>query len=148
MRRTPIVMVIALLAVGCQRAKRFERTDSGSGETAPQTKVAESPPPPAAPPPPSAPAAEQTYLVKSSGMVCVRAPCPYYLAFPAGKADAEPIQVHEIDFQKTGASAQGAEKWLGQLRKTGLTVQGSLEVRHQAGPAGDATVLSVARVGG
>ncbi len=89
-----------------------------------------------------------TYIVKDSGVRCFAPPCPTYNAFPADTPDAEPIPVHELELS---AVTEGSdEKTESLIRKTldgtGLKVQGTLETRPNAGPAGAATVLRASKV--
>ena len=88
------------------------------------------------------------YIVKDSGVRCFAPPCPTYNAFPVDKPDAEPIPVHELEL---GAVTKGSDEQTEALiRKTldgtGLKVQGTLETRPNAGPAGAATVLRASKV--
>ncbi|QDE65725.1 MULTISPECIES: DUF6748 domain-containing protein [Myxococcus] len=88
------------------------------------------------------------YIVKDSGVRCFAPPCPTYNAFPVDKPDAEPIPVHELELS---AVTKGSDEQTGALiRKTldgtGLKIQGTLETRPNAGPAGAATVLRASKV--
>lgn len=88
------------------------------------------------------------YIVKDSGVRCFAPPCPTYNAFPVDKPDAEPIPVHELELSAVTKGSDEQTEAL--IRKTvdgtGLKVQGTLETRPNAGPAGAATVLRASKV--
>jgi hypothetical protein len=88
------------------------------------------------------------YTVKNSGIRCFAPPCPTHVATPVNDPNAEPVQIHEIDFQDLNPS----EDQRAQLQRKadespeGLKVEAVLEKKPNAGPAGDATVLRVKKV--
>ncbi|WP_163781155.1 DUF6748 domain-containing protein [Myxococcus vastator] len=88
------------------------------------------------------------YIVKDSGVRCFAPPCPTYNAFPVDAPDAEPIPVHELELSAVtkGSDAQMEALIRKTLDGTGLKVQGTLETRPNAGPAGAATVLRASKV--
>ncbi|NOJ87559.1 hypothetical protein HNV26_18300, partial [Myxococcus xanthus] len=104
-------------------------------------------------PPPShdsqpKPGESAVYIVKDSGVRCFAPPCPTYNAFPVDKPDAEPIPVHELELSAvTKGSDEQTEALIRKtLDGTGLKIQGTLETRPNAGPAGAATVLRASKV--
>ncbi|NVJ09490.1 hypothetical protein HUW63_30220, partial [Myxococcus sp. AM001] len=109
--------------------------------------------PPMSPPPTSNDSQPQqgestVYIVKDSGVRCFAPPCPTYNAFPVDAPDAEPIPVHELELSAVtkGSDAQMEALIRKTLDGTGLKVQGTLETRPNAGPAGAATVLRASKV--
>ena len=108
---------------------------------------------PTMPPPPShdsqpKPGESAVYIVKDSGVRCFAPPCPTYNAFPVDKPDAEPIPVHELELSAVtkGSDEQTDALIRKTLDGTGLKIQGTLETRPNAGPAGAATVLRASKV--
>ncbi|WP_434346644.1 DUF6748 domain-containing protein [Myxococcus virescens] len=94
------------------------------------------------------PGESAVYIVKDSGVRCFAPPCPTYNAFPVDKPDAEPIPVHELELSAvTKGSDEQTEALIRKtLDGTGLKIQGTLETRPNAGPAGAATVLRASKV--
>ncbi|WP_224247672.1 DUF6748 domain-containing protein [Hyalangium gracile] len=88
------------------------------------------------------------YVVKNSGIRCIAPPCPTHIATPVGVANAEGIQIHEIDFQDINPSQEKREELMNvaDTSPDGLKVEAVLEKKLKAGPAGDATVLRVKKV--
>lgn len=88
------------------------------------------------------------YIVKNSGIRCFAPPCPTHVATPVNDPSAEPIQIHEIDFQDLNPSEDQREQHMRKADETpeGLKVEAVLEKQANAGPAGDATVLRVKKV--
>ncbi len=91
---------------------------------------------------------QQAYTVKNSGIRCIAPPCPTHLAVPVSNPNADPIQIHEIDFQDLNPSEAQREELQRKADETpeGLKVEAVLEKKPNAGPAGDATVLRVKKV--
>ncbi|WIG94322.1 DUF6748 domain-containing protein [Myxococcus sp. SDU36] len=108
--------------------------------------------PPMSPPPSNDSQPQQgestVYIVKDSGVRCFAPPCPTYNAFPVDTPDAEPIPVHELELSAVtkGSDAQTEALIRKTLDGTGLKLQGTLETRPNAGPAGAATVLRASKV--
>ncbi|ABF87968.1 putative lipoprotein [Myxococcus xanthus DK 1622] len=94
------------------------------------------------------PGESAVYIVKDSGVRCFAPPCPTYNAFPVDKPDAEPIPVHELELSAVtkGSDEQTDALIRKTLDGTGLKIQGTLETRPNAGPAGAATVLRASKV--
>ncbi|AGC41598.1 putative lipoprotein [Myxococcus stipitatus DSM 14675] len=87
------------------------------------------------------------YIVKDSGIRCIAPPCPSYNAFLADKPDMDAIPIHELDLSAvSGGSEQQLESLMQRTVAGGLKIQGVLETRPKAGPAGDATVLRATKV--
>jgi len=88
------------------------------------------------------------YTVKNSGIRCFAPPCPTHVATLVNDPSAEPIQIHEIDFQDLNPSEDQREQLMRKADETpeGLKVEAVLEKKLKAGPAGDATVLRVKKV--
>jgi hypothetical protein len=88
------------------------------------------------------------YTVKNSGIRCFAPPCPTHVATPVNNPSAEPIQIHEIDFQDLNPSEDQREQLQRKADETpeGLKVEAVLEKNANAGPAGEATVLRVKKV--
>jgi hypothetical protein len=116
-------------------------------------------PPASSAPPPSepgtaAPAAEArpdaatVYQVRDSGIRCIAPPCPQYLATPVNNPNAEPIQVHELELSAVsgGSDERAAELMMQATQADGIRLEGTLETRANAGPAGAATVLRARRI--
>ncbi|MGQ0508701.1 MAG: DUF6748 domain-containing protein [Myxococcaceae bacterium] len=89
---------------------------------------------------------DEAFIVRPSGIRCMAAPCPYFLVSPEAKQDLEPLQIHELKWDRTGASEAQATRWVQQVNTTELRVRGKVERRVKAGPAGDAMVLNVVSV--
>ncbi|MFP2902760.1 hypothetical protein, partial [Corallococcus sp. 4LFB] len=92
------------------------------------------------PPPGDATMTNSTvYIVKDNGKRCFAPPCDHYDLFSADAPDKKLQSVHEIDLSavtsgddaKTGELLQRAAKG-----GPGLKVEGSLDKRAKAGPAG------------
>jgi hypothetical protein len=90
----------------------------------------------------------ETYTVKNSGIRCFAPPCPTHVATPVNNPSAEPIQIHDIDFQDLNPSDDQREQLMRKADENpeGLKVEAVLEKKANAGPAGDATVLRVKKV--
>jgi hypothetical protein len=88
------------------------------------------------------------YTVKNSGIRCFAPPCPTHVATLVNDPNAEPIQIHEIDFQDLNPSEDQREQLQRKADENpeGLKVEAVLEKKANAGPAGDATVLRVKKV--
>ncbi|NOK39639.1 hypothetical protein HMI49_41395 [Corallococcus exercitus] len=91
------------------------------------------------------------YIVKDNGKRCFAPPCDHYDLFSADAPDKKLQSVHEIDLS---AITGGDDAKMGELLQRaskggpGLKVEGSLDKRLKAGPAGDAIVLRATRVVG
>ncbi|WP_426756329.1 DUF6748 domain-containing protein [Myxococcus sp. Y35] len=150
MKSRPLLLAaLALgLAFGC--SKPPGATAASAANAAPQNS--ENGTPAMTPPPTNDSQPKQgesaVYIVKDSGVRCIAPPCPSYNAFPVDKPDAEPIPVHELELSAvTDGSDEKTESLIRKtLDGTGLKVQGTLETRPNAGPAGAATVLRASKV--
>ncbi|QAT88947.1 putative lipoprotein [Corallococcus coralloides] len=91
------------------------------------------------------------YIVKDNGKRCFAPPCDHYDLFSADAPDKKLQTLHEIDLS---AVTGGDDAKLGELMQRaskggpGLKVEGSLDKRLKAGPAGDAIVLRATRIVG
>jgi hypothetical protein len=88
------------------------------------------------------------YLVKDSGVRCITAPCPVYLAVRADHPEEAGLQVTDLDLS---ALALGDEQRSTLLKSThkasaGLKVEATVSTVPHAGPGGTATILRVSRV--
>ncbi|AEI63417.1 DUF6748 domain-containing protein [Corallococcus macrosporus] len=159
--RSLVVAALVLgFASGCSKPPAATASpptsENGTPSTAPAPQAApqdsENGTPTMTPPPTndseSKPGESAVYIVKDSGVRCFAPPCPTYNAFPVDKPDAEPIPVHELELSAVTKGSDEQTEAL--IRKTldgqGLRVQGTLETRPNAGPAGAATVLRASKV--
>ncbi|MBZ4333984.1 hypothetical protein NR800_26475 [Corallococcus interemptor] len=91
------------------------------------------------------------YIIKDNGKRCFAPPCDHYDLFSADAPDKKLQSIHEIDLT---AITGGDDAKLGELMQRaskggpGLKVEGSLDKRLKAGPAGDAIVLRATRIVG
>ncbi|GMU07586.1 hypothetical protein [Corallococcus caeni] len=91
------------------------------------------------------------YIVKDNGKRCFAPPCDHYDLFSADAPDKKLQSLHEIDLS---AVTGGDDAKMGELLQRaakggpGLKLEGSLDKRLKAGPAGDAIVLRATRVVG
>jgi len=160
-RRLLLLAALVLgLASGCSKppaaTSPSPASENGTPSLEPAVRAApqdsENGTPTMTPPPPHdsqpKPGESSVYIVKDSGIRCFAPPCPTYNAFPVDKPDAEPIPVHELELSAvTEGSNEKAESLIRKtVDGTGLKVQGTLETRPNAGPAGAATVLRASKV--
>ena len=99
-------------------------------------------------PAPAADAKPVVYYVKDSGVRCMAAPCPSYIATRADKPDAEGIPITDLDLGALGVGEEQSAKLLDSTHNgtRGLKVEATVIKVPNAGPAGDGTRLSVNRV--
>lgn len=152
------LLALGLLA-GCSSRTSPESRPAESGgtpsatmETPPSDKPVPPPPGAAAPaesggtaaPTPSGPA---VYFVRDSGVRCMAAPCPSFIATRADKPDEDGIKITDVDMAALGLSP---EKRVAIMEGThfnpGIKVEATVDTVPNAGPAGAATVLRVTRV--
>ena len=91
------------------------------------------------------------YIIKDNGKRCFAPPCDHYDLFAADAPDKKLQSIHEIDLSSiTGGDSEKMGELLQRASKggPGLKVEGSLDKRLKAGPAGDAIVLRATRVVG
>lgn len=91
------------------------------------------------------------YIVKDNGKRCFAPPCDHYDLFSADAPDKKLQSFHELDLSAiTGGDSEKMGELLQRTSKggPGLKVEGSLDKRLKAGPAGDAVVLRASRVVG
>jgi len=88
------------------------------------------------------------YVVRNSGIRCIAPPCPTHLAQPIATPGADPIHIHEIDFDLLNPSQEKREEFMRKADESpdGLKVEAVIEKQPNAGPAGEATVLRVRKV--
>lgn len=98
----------------------------------------------------AAPSAERgpaIFFIRDSGVRCIAAPCPSFIATRPDRPGADGLQVHEVDLSALDLSD---EKRNGIMAAThgaaGLKVEATMDTVPNAGPAGAATVLRVTRV--
>jgi hypothetical protein len=94
-----------------------------------------------------APRGPAVYFVRDSGVRCMAAPCPSFIATRADKPDDEGMKVTDVDMSALGLSD---EKRNGLMEGThfnpGIKVEATVETVPNAGPAGAATILRVSKV--
>lgn len=101
---------------------------------------------PKGPAPRNAPTGVLTWQVHDSGIQCIAAPCPTYVATRQLEKAPQEIQFHELDLSKLSEKDQ-------QRVNQSMKLQGSIALTGQfrtlpnRGPAGTAVVLVVERVG-
>ncbi|HZI09829.1 MAG TPA: DUF6748 domain-containing protein [Myxococcus sp.] len=153
--RPLLLAALALgFAAGCSKPPSSSAPPASEPGTAAApaeaARPAENAPPPGEPgtaaPAPNAearPGASTVYTVRDSGIRCIAPPCPQYLATPVNNPDAEPIQVHELELSAVsgGSDERAAELMQQATMADGIRLEGTLETRANAGPAGAATVL-------
>jgi hypothetical protein len=145
LRLLPLCMLCLGLVAGC--AKQSPTPEDGVPDSSKPTQ-SDSP----SGGTPSAEAAGQgqpvAYVVRNSGIRCIAPPCPTHLAVPVSNPNAEPIQIHEIDFGALGLTQDKMEEAMRKADESpdGLKVEALIEKQANAGPAGDATVLRVKKV--
>ncbi|NOK18214.1 hypothetical protein [Corallococcus carmarthensis] len=91
------------------------------------------------------------YIIKDNGKRCFAPPCDHYDLFSADAPDKKLQSFHEIDLSAvTGGDSEKMGELMQRASKggPGLKVEGSLDKRLKAGPAGDAIVLRATRVVG
>ncbi len=88
------------------------------------------------------------YIVKDSGVRCLTAPCPVYLALREDQPDDAGLKITDLDLNALQLDeAQRATLLKSTLRTgPGLKVEATVSTVPDAGPAGDATVLRISRV--
>ncbi|QRK10660.1 hypothetical protein JQX13_11620 [Archangium violaceum] len=88
------------------------------------------------------------YLVKDSGVRCITAPCPSYIATPVDQPGAEGIQITDVDLSALGLPEDRRATLLESVqgRGAGLKVEATVDTVPKAGPGGAATVLRVKKV--
>ncbi|WNG32579.1 hypothetical protein F0U61_02365 [Archangium violaceum] len=88
------------------------------------------------------------YFVKDSGVRCITAPCPSYIATPVGQPDAEAIQITDVDLSALNLPEDRRSTLLEAVhgRGAGLKVEATVDTVAKAGPGGTATVLRVKKV--
>ncbi len=148
-RQPLLTAALALgLLVGCSRNTPESRPAESGGTPSTQTEA------PTANPPGETPsggtAAERgpaVFFVRDSGVRCMAAPCPTFIATRPDRPGEEGLQVTDIDLS---ALNLGEEKRAGLLEAThmgpGLKVEATVDTVPNAGPAGAATVLRVSKV--
>ncbi len=89
-----------------------------------------------------------TYYVKDSGVRCMAAPCPSFIARRADKPDEEGIPITDLDLATLGVTDAQRDRMLESTHdgSRGLKVEATIIQVPNAGPAGTATRLSVNRV--
>ncbi|RKH41959.1 hypothetical protein D7X96_34715 [Corallococcus interemptor] len=91
------------------------------------------------------------YIIKDNGKRCFAPPCDHYDLFAADAPDKKLQTLHEIDLTAvTGGDSEKTGELLQRASKggPGLKVEGTLDKRLKAGPAGDAIVLRATRIVG
>jgi hypothetical protein len=87
------------------------------------------------------------YFVKDSGVRCIAAPCPSFLATRADRPNEDALKVTDVDLSALGVND---EKRAGILQAThgnaGLKVEATVQTVPNAGPGGAATVLRVSKL--
>ena len=88
------------------------------------------------------------YIVKDSGIRCITAPCPVYIALRADQPDEEGLQITDLDLSALALAAEQRSTLLHatQKRGPGLKVEATVSTVPNAGPGGDATILHIRRV--
>jgi hypothetical protein len=144
-------------AAGCSKPPSSSApppSEPGTAAAPSEARPTENAPPPGEPGTAAAPNAEArpgtstVYTVKDSGIRCIAPPCPQYLATPVNNPNAEPIQVHELELSAVsgGSDERAAELMQQATLADGIRLEGTLETRANAGPAGAATVLRAKRL--
>lgn len=136
------LLAALLLAVGCAR---HPQGPAGGGDTpGTPSSLQDSN---AAGGEQAAAAGRAVWLVRNSGVRCVAAPCPTYLARKAdAPEDADALQVHELDLSALGLSEERQAELLEETTRRELRVEAWVSVTPDAGPAGAATVLHVTQL--
>ncbi len=132
------VVLLVLTVAACKTAAEPapKPADTGSSTSAASAAPAQAPE--------SGLPKEGVYLLRSTGLRCVAAPCPYYEAKDvAAPADAAPTQVHALELSALELSDKARTKLEEQLTKGGVRAFGRFELQEKAGPAGDAVVFWV-----
>lgn len=90
----------------------------------------------------------QTFRVQDAGIQCIAAPCPTYVAQRmVGNQLSDELQIHEVDLSALSKQdRERATKGMAQGGQ-GIPLQGRLRTLPNRGPAGDAVVLVVERLG-
>ncbi|OJH41552.1 hypothetical protein [Cystobacter ferrugineus] len=88
------------------------------------------------------------YIVKDSGVRCITAPCPVYLALRADHPEEPGLKVTDLDLSALGLGDEQRSTLLKSTHKTGpgLKVEATVRTVPHAGPGGTATILHVSRV--
>ena len=98
---------------------------------------------------PQEPAQEPVvYIVKDSGVRCIVAPCPVYLAHRADQPEEAGLKVTDLDLSALALGDEQRATLLKSTHKTGpgLKVEATVRTVPHAGPGGTATILRVSRV--
>ncbi|MFY0582834.1 hypothetical protein ACN28S_58810 [Cystobacter fuscus] len=88
------------------------------------------------------------YIVKDSGVRCITAPCPVYLALRADRPEEAGLKVTDLDLSALSLGDEQRSALLKSTHKTGpgLKVEATVRTVPHAGPGGTATILRVSRV--
>ena len=87
------------------------------------------------------------FFVRDSGVRCMAAPCPSFIATRADKPDPEGLQVTDVDLSALNVSEEKRVALLEAVHMhPGIKVEATVDTVPNAGPAGAATVLRVTRV--
>lgn len=94
-----------------------------------------------------APRGPAVYFVRDSGVRCMAAPCPSFIATRADQPDAEGMKITDVDMAALGLSDEKRNAIMeGTHFQPGIKVEATVETVPNAGPAGAATVLRVSKV--
>ena len=93
------------------------------------------------------PRGSQTWRVRDAGIQCIAAPCPTYVATRVdASGTTEELQIHEVEL--SALSKRDRERVQSEMLKgPGAPLEGRLRTIPNRGPAGDAVVLVVERLG-
>ncbi|QRN96965.1 hypothetical protein JRI60_49735 [Archangium violaceum] len=143
------------LLVGCSRNTPESRPAESGGTPTERATPSTNPtgePPPSEPPSGGTAAAANAgtpvvYIVKDSGVRCMAAPCPTFIATRADRPNEDGLQITDVDLAALGFNAERSASLMEATHTpTGLKVEATVVTVPKAGPAGDATVLRVTRV--
>jgi hypothetical protein len=150
-------LAFSLLA-GCSRNTPESRpAESGGTPSAQMNPSANDKPTPATTPSGEAPSggtaatahagAPVVFFVRDSGVRCMAAPCPAYIATRPDRPNEDGLQVTDIDLAALNLADERRTSLLEATHtSTGIKVEATVVIIPKAGPAGDATVLRVTKL--
>ncbi|WP_257460383.1 DUF6748 domain-containing protein [Archangium lipolyticum] len=154
--RQPLLAALAFgMLAGCTRNTTESRPAESGGTPTERATPSTNPsgePPPSEPPSRGTAAADKAgapvvYIVKDSGVRCMAAPCPSFIATRPDRPNEDGLQVTDVDLAPLGLAEERRANILEATHSpTGLKVEATVVTVPKAGPAGDATVLRVTRV--
>ncbi|PTL84812.1 DUF6748 domain-containing protein [Vitiosangium sp. GDMCC 1.1324] len=96
---------------------------------------------------PSADRGPAVFYVRDSGVRCMAAPCPSYIATRVDRPGEDGLKVTDVDLSALNLSDEKRNSIIeGTHMGSGIKVEATVETVPNAGPAGAATVLRVQKV--